>query len=205
MDEEFIRSTGIIRKRWGGGLSGWIAEDRYCDARHSIVFDAKAFKEANLNQWKFKVAFRRFYFDGISVAKFEVGLASEHRFESSNDGCDELLSKLLSVFVRIRRPGAASVQCKLFSAGQELAKLYASSSNKHRWSGPRFWVNWKQRSLKPLIIAGTPAIFIDANSYQVADSNIPHVARWPAAGSEDTELGVLMEPEVGHGEAEVYT
>jgi len=28
---------------------------------------------------------------------------------------------------------------------------------------------------------------------------------WPAPGSEDTELGVLMEPEVDHGEAEVYT
>jgi hypothetical protein len=28
---------------------------------------------------------------------------------------------------------------------------------------------------------------------------------WPAPGSEDTELGVLMEPEVGHGAAEVYT
>jgi hypothetical protein len=28
---------------------------------------------------------------------------------------------------------------------------------------------------------------------------------WPAPGSEDTELGVLMEPEVGHGETEVYT
>jgi hypothetical protein len=28
---------------------------------------------------------------------------------------------------------------------------------------------------------------------------------WPAAGSADTELGVLKEPEVGHGEAEVYT
>ena len=28
---------------------------------------------------------------------------------------------------------------------------------------------------------------------------------WPAPGSEDTKLGVLMEPEVGHGEAEVYT
>jgi hypothetical protein len=27
---------------------------------------------------------------------------------------------------------------------------------------------------------------------------------WPAPGSEDTELGVLLEPEVGHGEAEVY-
>jgi hypothetical protein len=27
---------------------------------------------------------------------------------------------------------------------------------------------------------------------------------WAAAGSEDTELGVLMELEVGHGETEVY-
>jgi hypothetical protein len=30
-------------------------------------------------------------------------------------------------------------------------------------------------------------------------------ADWPAAGSADTELGVLMEPEVCHGETEVYT
>jgi hypothetical protein len=29
-------------------------------------------------------------------------------------------------------------------------------------------------------------------------------AFWPAPGSEDTELGVLMGPEVRHGEAEVY-
>jgi hypothetical protein len=29
-------------------------------------------------------------------------------------------------------------------------------------------------------------------------------ALWPAPGSEDTELGVLMELEVGHGETEVY-
>jgi hypothetical protein len=27
---------------------------------------------------------------------------------------------------------------------------------------------------------------------------------WPAPGSEDTELGVFMGQEVGHGEAEVY-
>jgi hypothetical protein len=35
---------------------------------------------------------------------------------------------------------------------------------------------------------------------------VPHeTENWPAPGSEDTELGVLMEPEVRHGEAEVYT
>jgi hypothetical protein len=30
-------------------------------------------------------------------------------------------------------------------------------------------------------------------------------AIWPAPGSADTELGVLMEPEVYHGETEAYT
>jgi len=30
------------------------------------------------------------------------------------------------------------------------------------------------------------------------------ICSWPAPGSEDTELGVLMELEVGHGETEVY-
>ena len=30
------------------------------------------------------------------------------------------------------------------------------------------------------------------------------LAHWPAPGSEDTELGVLVEPEVGHGEAKIY-
>ena len=36
-------------------------------------------------------------------------------------------------------------------------------------------------------------------------SPIVEISDWPAPGSEDTELGVLMEPEVDHGEAEVYT
>ena len=28
---------------------------------------------------------------------------------------------------------------------------------------------------------------------------------WPAPGSKDTKFGVTIGPEVGHGEAEVYT
>jgi len=35
-------------------------------------------------------------------------------------------------------------------------------------------------------------------------SDFAKIPFWPAPGSEDTELGVLMEPEVGHGETEVY-
>ena len=37
----------------------------------------------------------------------------------------------------------------------------------------------------------------------VAEEHLDNL--WPAAGSTDTELGVMMEPEVCHGEAEVYT
>jgi hypothetical protein len=35
-------------------------------------------------------------------------------------------------------------------------------------------------------------------------SFLKRFSAWPAPGSEDTELGVLMELEVGHGETEVY-
>src|SRR3954452_10559689 len=36
---------------------------------------------------------------------------------------------------------------------------------------------------------------------ELRDGLVEKVAIWPAPGSEDTELGVLMELEVGHGEA----
>jgi len=38
----------------------------------------------------------------------------------------------------------------------------------------------------------------------LADTDLPTFIAWPAPGSEDTEFGVLMEPEVDHGKAEVY-
>jgi hypothetical protein len=47
---------------------------------------------------------------------------------------------------------------------------------------------------------------IFANDSIECDTDTQAQARadWPAPGSEDTELGVLMELEVGHGETEVY-
>jgi hypothetical protein len=42
-------------------------------------------------------------------------------------------------------------------------------------------------------------MFIQPKLYRSQD-----YINWPAPGSEDTELGVLMELEVGHGETEVY-
>src|SRR5262249_10369684 len=56
------------------------------------------------------------------------------------------------------------------------------------------WRNWHEE------IGRRHCRMIEDNRRQVAE-----FARWPAPGSEDTELGVLMEPEVGHGETEVYS
>ena len=39
--------------------------------------------------------------------------------------------------------------------------------------------------------------------FDVTSPSLTHFL-WPAPGSEDTELGVLMELEVGHGETEVH-
>jgi hypothetical protein len=39
---------------------------------------------------------------------------------------------------------------------------------------------------------------------QRREKNANDAAAWPAPSSEDTELGVFMEPEVSHGETKVY-
>src|SRR5436309_1454210 len=42
-------------------------------------------------------------------------------------------------------------------------------------------------------------------SISLTSCSVSFSTEWPAPGSKDTELGVLMGPEVDHGEAEVYT
>jgi hypothetical protein len=54
--------------------------------------------------------------------------------------------------------------------------------------------------LQRLLLTGIAALFFgNRDSAQSRNRTT-----WPAPGSEDTELGVLMELEVGHGETEVY-
>ena len=58
------------------------------------------------------------------------------------------------------------------------------------------------------IIAGLGALktaFDIAKGLKDIDNAVSrNAAVWPAPGSEDTELGVLIGPEVRHGEAEVH-
>ena len=64
--------------------------------------------------------------------------------------------------------------------------------------------------LSALLMLRIPQMFlVYRTSDEYADARLQdspsRKSSWPAPGFEDTKLGVLMEPEVDHGEAEVYT
>ena len=174
-DEEFIRSTGIIRKRPKGGLHGWIAEERYCDAHRSIKFDSETVARVGLRPWNFRIAFRRFYFDGTAVAKFEIGFATRRRLDPSrHNALNELLSALLTLPVRVTRPGKQIFEGRLIDSGKALATLYASASNQHRWRGPLGYIQWRQRGTQSLVISGSPAVFIEIAPQDIDETNLPN-------------------------------
>jgi hypothetical protein len=54
--------------------------------------------------------------------------------------------------------------------------------------------------------SGNPIVDNRSEPRRMTARRLPYSpnAIWPAPGSEDTELGVLMELEVDHGETEVY-
>jgi tetratricopeptide (TPR) repeat protein len=74
----------------------------------------------------------------------------------------------------------------------------------------RFNLAIEEKFLGPLHPGLAPAlsnlalVFDQQGRYREAEELFKRVQNWPAPGSEDTELGVLMELEVGHGETEVY-
>ena len=53
-------------------------------------------------------------------------------------------------------------------------------------------------------LAGSAILWSKMKKEQRNIYQLTELVEWPAPGSEDTELGVLMELEVGHGETEVY-
>jgi hypothetical protein len=186
-DEEFVRSAGMIRKRYGGGLQGWVGEELYCDARRAIRFVPDSLGGRDFSARRVRIAFRRFYFDGTAVAKFEVGLAIEGSLDASDtNALNALLEKLLSLPVWIGRSKSKSPTCRLIESGKALAALYANSSNKHRSQGRAAWANWRQRPTSPLVVAGTPALFIEAPPWQLDVANLPQKAL--AIPMKDSEL-----------------
>ena len=68
-------------------------------------------------------------------------------------------------------------------------------------------LKWNEICCSPVLWEGSPTGRVNPRNgelsrFTVVTSDIGE--EWPAPGSEDTELGVLIGPEVRHGEAEVH-
>jgi hypothetical protein len=168
LDKDFVSSFGVIRRRPLGGLSGWLSESHICEANRAIRFKRiQSIGNDSGELIKFKVAFKRFYFDGLAVGKFEIGIAiwgfKENGSESpprkaiSGDKIKEIIFYVLGLPVAVPDPSNRNserfVECHLIKAGQALSNLYAHSSTlKHKDSTEQDnGRNWWVKACEPII------------------------------------------------------
>lgn len=141
-DTDFVRSFGSIRKRRLGGLLGWVGESAICEADRALRFPAvPTFRDYDGLRIPLHVAFRRFFFDGLAVGKFEIGLASE---TLSTYVTRKQTAALINHFLRLPivipalSPKAVSgeldlapTSSELGQAARALARFYAASTIPH--------------------------------------------------------------------------
>jgi hypothetical protein len=136
---DFVRSFGAVRKRRLGGLLGWVGESALCEATQAIKFTLiKNFKDANPQvNIPFEVGFRRFYFDGLAVGKFETGLVTKEgvTFDLTRPQTQHLIEHFLKLPVRIppssTKDAAGPTDTELVKAGPHIARLYSASTVSH--------------------------------------------------------------------------
>lgn len=169
-DYHFVRSFGIVRRRWRGGLTGWIGESEVCEAVKALRFDRVArFVDRTGEPLWLGIAFRRFYFDGLAIGKYEVGIVVPDLQESWRDQyglseIEDIFFHILHLPVVIRNPAGESIECKLGEAGKYLGRLYTLSTS--RVSGlkglkhPDWWVR-----------ACSPVIFVVHDQQEFSDGD----------------------------------
>lgn len=163
-DVDFVRSVGGVKLRRRGGMAGWIGEDVHCDAAGCVRFAAglpRTFKIPARQRGglpatiRAEVAFRRFYSDGLSLGKIEVGFGFPRRGNLALPSVDWQV--LLSTISRspLNIPLGNGVHATtLDRAGPHLVARLQRATTKHG-SPPA-------PGMPARLIAGRPALFIEA-------------------------------------------
>ena len=159
-DYEFVRSFGSIRVRRRGGIRGWLGESEICEARRALRFNQipTLMDPQTKSRTDLRCAFRRFYFDGLAVGKFEVAIANRVRktlaFEKQQTR--SLINHFLSLSVAIRDDSGKHESCELGEANKQLVRLYLACTLKtNSISLPleKWWV-----------LPGSPLLFLEHES-----------------------------------------
>jgi hypothetical protein len=136
-DTEFVRAFGSVKLRRRGGASGWVGENDICEAHRAVRFPLLPTFVDHLGQSRvpFTCAFRRFFFEGSAVGKFEVGLVAKLKRQPSQTlsvpkwFSSELLIHFLSLTVNIRTASGGTLSSKLSDVGEHLAAAYQQVSS----------------------------------------------------------------------------
>ena len=129
----FVRSSGSIQPRRGGGVAEWEGEDRYADASSALRFpDDMAHLQLGPEALAARCgySFRRFYSQGMT-ARVEIGLRLSSEAGVSTDA-DKLwrdaLFAWLSLEVAVGPRGNRAAPARLIDTGGALAKHFLRAS-----------------------------------------------------------------------------
>lgn len=163
-DKEFVRHFGSIRIRKLGGIEGWIGENEICEANRALKFCRNlSFVESGLDiNINLRCAFRRLYFDGLAVGKYEIGITPKKKLRKklSKEQFNRLIEHILSLPIKISTQEDKIY--KLIYASKPLTRMYLGSTTKNGYSNSvQDW--WA--------IGGTPLLFLE---YESEDISFPY-------------------------------
>lgn len=163
-NKEFLRAFGPLKRRWRGGISGWLGEGVICEANNALSFKgADLFYEIDdhpedsfeVERLQFWVAYKRFFADGLGMSKFEVGLVIDAQWLWNSVPPRHtigLLNKILDLQVTIPDPATPGIHtCSLFEAGKYLAPLYLWSSSVLANYSPDEAASWWVTPCEPIL------------------------------------------------------
>ncbi len=163
-DVDFVRSFGSIRKRRLGGIAGWVGENALCEADRALRFPRiESFRDKQTGlRIPLLLAFRRFYFDGLAVGKFEVGISPKQKEidaltrQQTYGFINHFLNLPVTIPALSKKAVSAELAGQLVStslgqSAKHLAKFYAGSSIAH--PPPAKLENW-------WVLPGAPLLFV---------------------------------------------
>ena len=136
-DRDFVRGFGIIRRRRLGGLSGWIGENAVCEAGRALRIPnfprtMRIGHSGHSERLRLSLAFRRFFSDGLALAKYEMGVSADAKVGTrfSSEATEAFVCRVLNLPTTIyiasnKRPEAAFID-----SGKFLARSYSLCTTK---------------------------------------------------------------------------
>lgn len=190
-DKEFIRGSGIVKRRQRGGLASWSGEEIYCTAKRALRFRPLLRYQpvgALGNSVSLDSAFRRFLFNGEVVSRVELGFRvvssknSENPFPLRRQEVLDLIEGCLSIKVNVQSTSRVPISCDLLNCGQHLAKHYLQSTTRSIDGKLAQTEDW-------WVSPGTPLLLIDYKDYEI--NMLPKYARLVAVHEDSSDSPAL--------------